>query len=117
MKAETIQSDLVFQNTNAERVSLYTQFLAWATEKQSLRLPILALMFVIHGCITIPMALLSMNLVDGGIVQVAIVAFGAYSVLVVNLAALSTKITIPVYLISTLLILGLVLRNLVIFLA
>lgn len=116
MKAETIQSNLVLQDTNAGQISVYNQFIEWATGKQSLRLPVLAMMFVIHGCITIPLALLSMNLVDGGVWQVAIIAIGSYSVLVVNLAALSTKITIPVYLASTALILMVVLRNLIVFL-
>ncbi|MFT6961355.1 MAG: hypothetical protein ACJAWV_001069 [Flammeovirgaceae bacterium] len=116
MKAEVIQSSLVLQNTTTKQISPYKQFIAWAASKDSLRLPALAIMFVIHGCITIPLALLSMNLVDGGIVQVAIIALGSYSVLVVNLAALSTKVTIPVYFASTALILLIILRNLIVFL-
>lgn len=73
----------------------------WADGLQVQRLPILAAMLTIHGCVTVPLTMVLMNFAGVTIASLSIVVLATFAILVTNLAALPTKITVPTYLIAT----------------
>ena len=111
MKTEAVYSRVSYQTQQATNSSLIHQFMAWAESKEPVRLTYLAGMLIIHGNITAPLALFSMFLVDGGLFQLIVITVFSFTILVVNLAALPTKITLPVYIASTLAVAALIIIN------
>lgn len=112
MKTEAVPQHLSYQNTN--RQTIFQSFMIWSNNQQSSRLAFLAAMLMVHGNITAPLALYSMYLADGGLLQLSLITLCSFSILVVNLAALPTKITIPVFVASTLSLLLLIITNFIV---
>ena len=83
--------------------SLFTQFINWTKRQEQNRLLWVGLILAAHGCILTPLAVMSV-LISGtanlALVMLAIIAMGM--ALVTNLAAQPTKVTIPVFLLSVL---------------
>ena len=83
-----------------KRQSVISQFLAWCQGQESFRFGWLAIILVVHGCVLSPMTVL---LVAAGGNNMALwgMAIGAMTMcLVTNLAAMPTKVTIPVFILS-----------------
>lgn len=70
-------------------------------EMQDYRLPIMAGMILIHGCVTVPITLLSLLYTGDSSWQLMLVTIFTFLILVSNLAVLPTKITIPIFIVST----------------
>ena len=84
--------------------SLFTQFINWTKGQEQNRLLWVGLIIAAHGCIVTPitvMAVLMGGAPSLGLVVLAIIAMGM--ALVTNLAAQPTKVTIPVFFLSVLL--------------
>jgi hypothetical protein len=83
-----------------ERKSLVRRFLTWCKGQENNRLTWLAVILTGHGCIITPLTVMFIMITGNNPVlwPVAIAAMGMC--LVTNLAALPTKITIPVFLLS-----------------
>jgi hypothetical protein len=90
-----------YSNENT-RTSVYRRFINWCEAQQENRLLWLGISLSAHGCIITPIAVMAILLAGTNmfLFVLAIVAMGAS--LVTNLAALPTKITIPVFILSTL---------------
>jgi hypothetical protein len=95
------QHTYTFPHSQAtERKSLVQRFLTWCKGQDNNRLTWLAVILTGHGCIITPLTVMFIMITGNNPVlwPVAIAAMGMC--LVTNLAALPTKITIPVFLLS-----------------
>ena len=85
---------------SAVHPSVFTRFIGWCGTQQKSRLFWQAIILAFHGCILTPIAmLLSLQAGAGSLLWIPVIAAMAIN-LIPNLAALSTKITIPVFFIS-----------------
>jgi len=87
---------------SSSKESLFTRFFSWTRAQQSNRLLWVGLALAGHGCIITPITVMAVLLAGTNLMlfMLAIIAMGA--ALVTNLAALPTRITIPVFLASLL---------------
>jgi hypothetical protein len=85
---------------------LFTKFIDWCGNQEEDRLLWLAISLTIHGCILAPLAILAVMLAGNalGLFMLVIISMGMS--LVANLAAMPTKITIPVFALSILIDIG-----------
>lgn len=100
MKTITLTHSL--QQHSGEHVSLVSRFFNWCRLQEGNRLLWLGLILVFHGCILTPLTVMAVLLAGTNLTLfiVSIVAMGMS--LVTNLAAMPTKITIPVFVLSIL---------------
>jgi hypothetical protein len=91
------------QQHSEERISFISRFLNWCHEQQPNRLLWLGIILSFHGCILTPLTVMAVLLAGTKLTLflIAIVAMGMS--LVTNLAAMPTKITIPIFVLSILL--------------
>jgi hypothetical protein len=96
---QTITSDYTEKTGSS---SLVAKFLAWCRGQEQNRLLWLGIILAGHGCILTPLTVMAVLLAgtNMALFVLAIVAMGMS--LVTNLAAMPTKITIPVFLLSVL---------------
>jgi hypothetical protein len=80
--------------------SLFSKFITWSDTQQGNRLLWLGLILCLHGCILTPLTVMAVLLAGTNLIlfMVTIVAMGIS--LVSNLAAMPTKITIPLFVLS-----------------
>ena len=84
-----------------KRLSVFTRFLNWCDAQQESRLLWLAIALGGHGCVLTPLTILLIVTFTGmNLVLFMTALFAMTLALIVNLAALPTKITIPVLLLS-----------------
>lgn len=83
-----------------ERVSLISKFMNWCNGQEKNRLLWLGVILTLHGCVITPLTVMAVLLAGTNLTlfMMAIVAMGMS--LVTNLAAMPTKITIPVFALS-----------------
>jgi len=84
------------------KTSIYRKFITWTEEQENNRLLWLGIALSAHGCIITPLTVMAVLMAGTNMFLfiLAIVAMGAS--LVTNLAALPTKVTIPVFILTTL---------------
>jgi hypothetical protein len=84
------------------KVSLITRFMNWCRGQEKNRLLWLGIALSAHGCIITPITIMVVLLAGTNLFLfiLALVAMGA--TLVTNLAAMPTRITLPVFILSTL---------------
>ena len=82
------------------KASLFSKFISWSDAQQGNRLLWLGLILSIHGCILTPLTVMAVLLAGTNLTlfMVTIVAMGIS--LVSNLAAMPTKLTIPLFALS-----------------
>lgn len=87
---------------SSHHVSLLSRFITWCKGQEGNRLLWLGLILALHGCIITPLTVMAVLLAGTNLFLfvIAIVAMGMS--LVTNLAAMPTKITIPVFALSVL---------------
>lgn len=86
-----------------KKQSFLSQFINWCNGQEKYRFGWLAISLTLHGCVLAPITVLSIALGGNNFVLWG-VAIGAIAMpLVVNLAAMPTKVTIPVFFFSVLL--------------
>ena len=78
------------------------QFLSWCQGQEKYRFGWLAAILAIHGCVLAPITVLAIALGGNNMILWGLVIGGMAMALIVNLAALPTKITIPVFFLSVL---------------
>ena len=88
--------------------SIFSRFMTWCNGQQENRLLWLGVAVAAHGCVITPLTIMAVLLAGTNLVLfiLALVAMGLS--LVTNLAALPTKITIPVFLLSILIDLAII---------
>src|SRR5262245_2003685 len=113
---QTLQHSLSPALLRTERKqSLLSRFSAWCTGQEKFRFGWVASIIAIHGCVLAPITVLAIAL-GGNNMAYWGMAIGAMAIaLVSNLAAMPTRITIPVFFFSVLIDIALVVINLVYF--
>ena len=96
------------------RISFFTRFINWCKGQEQNRLLWLGIALTGHGCILTPLTVMAVLLAGTNLYLfiLAIVAMGMS--LVTNLAAMPTKITIPVFILSILIDIAIVISSLAI---
>jgi hypothetical protein len=104
MKMETTfnQSAAISYSEKIEKVSAFKKLINWCEDQDKNRLLWLGIALSAHGCIITPLTVMAVLLAGANIwlFTLALIAMGA--TLVTNLAAMPTKVTIPVFILSTL---------------
>ena len=101
----------------SERVSkpsIFTIFMNWCNGQQHNRLLWLGIVLLGHGCILTPLTVVAALLAGTSLVLFTLATAAMAMVLVVNLAALPTRITIPIFILSIFIDLGIVIASAVI---
>ena len=115
---QTLQHSLSPALFRTERnQSALSRFIAWCTDQEKFRFGWLATIIAIHGCVLAPITVLAITLGTNHMAYWGM-AIGAMAIaLVANLAAMPTKITIPVFFFSVLVDISLIVVNLAYFLS
>ena len=93
---------LAASQATAARSSIFSRFMTWCNNQEKYRLGWLGAALTIHGCVLTPITLFAIIL-SGTNFALYIAALVAMMVTVVtNLAAMPTKVTIPVFFLSIL---------------
>jgi hypothetical protein len=92
----------------AKKALILHRFFSWCREQEKNRLAWLAVIITAHGCIITPLTLLFVLLAGNNFVFWPLIITAMGMCLVSNLAAMPTKITIPIFLISLLIDLGII---------
>jgi hypothetical protein len=105
----TLQSSIVSARINrVERLSIIAKFMNWCKGQEKNRLGWLGGILAIHGCVFTPITLFAIIL-SGTYFPFYIAALVAMGLAVVtNLAAMATKVTIPVFFLSVLIDLAII---------
>jgi len=86
--------------------SFFSKFIDWCRNQEEDRLFWLAISLTIHGCILVPIAILAVMLAGNALGLFMLVLISMGMSLVANLAAMPTKITIPIFALSILIDIG-----------
>ena len=90
------------------RTSIFKRFINWCDNQQENRLLWLGLALAGHGCILTPLTIFAVILAGTNIILFMAALVAMSMALVTNLAALPTKYTIPIFLFSILVDLGII---------
>ncbi len=111
---ETLQQTyLPVQMASRSQVSLIHRFFNWCATQQKNRLLWVGAIIAGHGCIITPITLLFIMLAGNNMALWPFAMVAIAMSLVTNLAALPTRITIPVFLLSLLIDLALVINSVI----
>ena len=99
---------------SARQTSLLTGFITWCKNQEKFRFGWVGTSIAIHGCFLTPMTIFAIVLSGNNMALWAIAMGAMVMTLVTNLAALSTKITIPTFLFSIILDLGIIINCIVV---
>ena len=100
------QSITAHHSGNIPVFSFFTKFIDWCKNQEQERLLWLAISLTVHGCILVPLSIVAVMLAGNALALFMLVIISMGMSLVVNLAAMPTKITIPVFAFSVLIDLG-----------
>ncbi|UII31695.1 hypothetical protein LVD17_25735 [Fulvivirga ulvae] len=90
------------ENTFGKRIVQWTELLDFN------RLLVMAIIIFVHTCVIIPPTLLVLLHMQAGEWPYLVVTVFSFAILVSNLAVMSTKITVPVFALSTLVHAGII---------
>lgn len=111
MSTTTLHQNLANYTESVSKPSIFTRFFNWCHGQQENRLLWLGIALTGHGCIITPLTIMTV-LMGGNSLPLFILAIVSMGMaLVTNLAALPTKITIPVFFLSILIDLGIVVAS------
>ena len=85
-----------------ERPSIFKKFITWCSGQEKYRLGWLGAILAIHGCVLTPITLFAVVLTGTNFVFYIATLVAMAMAVVTNLAAMPTKITIPVFFVSVL---------------
>jgi hypothetical protein len=88
--------------------SLLTRFINWCKSQEESRLLWLGIILAAHGCILTPLTVIVVMFTGNNLYLFVLATAAMGMTLVTNLAALPTKITLPVFVLSILIDLGIV---------
>lgn len=90
------------QERNVSRVSLISGFMDWCRGQEEKRLQWVGVGLTVHGCISTPLTFMTVALSGLNFFLLVPVMLAMLAVLIVNLAAMPTRVTIPVLAVSLL---------------
>ena len=108
MKMETLNPSLQHVYSHEASNSIYKRFINWCRDQQEDRLLWLGIALAGHGCVITPLTIMAVLLAGTNLFLFVLALVSMGMALVTNLAALPTKITIPVFVLSILIDLGII---------
>ncbi|RYF89962.1 MAG: hypothetical protein EOO00_09470 [Chitinophagaceae bacterium] len=99
-----------------KKASLISRFFDWCQTQEPNRYGWLAVIIAIHGCVLAPITVLVVAAGDNSMVLWAMAIGSMAMALVTNLAAMPTRITIPVFFLSVMIdfaIIGIALKSII----
>jgi hypothetical protein len=99
-------------NPSIEKPSVFSRFFNWCNNQQTNRLLWLGVALTAHGCILTPITISAVIFAGSNLYLFIAALIAMTMVLVSNLAALPTKITIPVFFFSILMDVAIVIATL-----
>src|SRR6476469_6706951 len=100
MATTTLQNLSGIYTTKTAQVSPLKKFFTWCELQQSNRLLWLGVTLSAHGCILTPLTVMAVLLAGSNLTLLILALVAMGMALVTNLAALPTRITIPVFFLS-----------------
>lgn len=94
--------------TDTIRIPLLGRFFEWCRNQEENRILWIGVILSAHGCIITPLTLMFVMLFGNSMVLWPFAIAAIFMCLVVNLAALPTKITLPVFVLSLLIDAGII---------
>ena len=88
--------------SSTQKVSLWKKFINWCVEQEEYRLGWLAAAVTLHGCVLTILTMFAVVLAGNHFIFWPFIIAAMGATLLVNLAAMPTKITIPVFFFSVL---------------
>lgn len=113
---QTIQTSYSPSYSKTHRQSLVARFFSWCQGQEPHRFGWLAAVIAIHGCVLTPLTLFAVFLGGNGIVFWGLTIGAMAMALISNLAAMPTKITIPIFFLSVLIDIAVIAMNVAYFL-
>ncbi len=98
------------------KTAIFSKFFTWCRQQEEYRFGWVAAILTIHGCVLAPLTIFVSFLVGFNIVLIALVIGAMAMALVSNLAAMPTKITIPVFFFSVLVDLAVIIASIAMYL-
>ena len=99
---ETTVKHVYAHPVQASKVSIWKKFIDWCNSQEQYRLGWLAAALTIHGCVLTILTMFAVVLAGNHFIFWPFIIGGMGITLIVNLAAMPTKITIPVFFFSVL---------------
>jgi hypothetical protein len=99
---QTIQQTYSPSYSKTRSQSLVARFFSWCQSQEPHRFGWLAIIIAVHGCVLAPLTLFTVYLGGNDMVFWGLTIGSMAMALISNLAAMPTKITIPVFFISVL---------------
>ena len=99
---EATVKQLYAHHTHDTKVSVWKKFIDWCISQEKYRIGWLAVALTLHGCVLTIFTMFAVILAGNHFIFWPFIIGGMGITLVVNLAALPTKITIPVFFLSVL---------------
>ena len=102
LRMQTITNQSISYSAPVANASLWRKFLHWCSAQENNRLLWLGIALAAHGCILTPITVMAVLLAGTNLVlfMLAIIAMGL--TVVTNLAAMPTRLTIPIFFFSVL---------------
>ena len=99
---QTIQTSYSPSYSHAHKQSAVFRFLEWCKSQEPYRYGWLAVIIAVHGCVLTPLTLFAVFLGGNSMVLWGLSIAAMAMSLITNLAAMPTKITVPVFFLSIL---------------
>jgi hypothetical protein len=104
----TVLKHTIVANYAPSRKSVWSTFMSWCQGQEKNRFMWLSIALAGHGCLLAPLTLMAVMFAGNSMLLWAFVIGGMAMTLITNLAALSTRITIPVLFLSVLIDVGVI---------
>ena len=108
MKAVSINQSYPIYAERVEKTNIIARFLNWSRAQEYNRMLWIGIGLAGHGCVITPITSMIILAFGGGLALFIVATAAMGMVLVTNLAAMPTRITIPVLVLSILIDLGLI---------
>ncbi len=89
-------------NAHQKRTNLLNRFIAWSTKEEKNRLGWVAIILTSHACFITPLALLFVMMAGNHFIYWPFIIGAMGMCLIANLAALPTRVIIPIFILSIL---------------
>jgi uncharacterized membrane protein len=99
---ETTVKHIYAPSTDTSKVSTWKKFMNWCQSQEQYRLGWLAAAITIHGCVLTILTMFAVVIAGNHFIFWPFIIGGMGITLIVNLAAMPTKVTIPVFFFSVL---------------
>ena len=106
--ASTTFNQTITRGYSESKVSVFQAFFTWCQMQEKNRFMWLGIILAIHGCLLTPLTIMTVVFAGNNLTLFMLATTAMAMALVTNLAALPTKVTIPTFILSILIDLGII---------